>query len=228
MKRIHRLAQAAPLRRLNRGDLIYRQGDEADAIFVLSAGWATLVRLADDGKEMSFGLCEPGEVFGGLEILLEVPRMTCARVVTLRARVVEIKQRGLEAAAEDDEELIPELVAIELGRLARTTGRLADMLATRSVHQKLSMAIAAYPAGTVLPISHEVLATLCGIAREETTRVLGFLESSGVVSRRPGEIRIDRPELLADLIIPGPSILRALLGKNSRDLGRSLQKESAN
>lgn len=51
------------------GDVIVRQGDPADAFYVLVAGRARVLRSGADGRELSLGVLRPGDVFGEAALL---------------------------------------------------------------------------------------------------------------------------------------------------------------
>lgn len=202
------LARLGPKGDLSRNDLLYIQGQDPDGVFFLLGGWVSMVRCLADGRAISLELVQPGDSIGVLEVMLEMPRMAEARVVTGKAKVVRIGRAALEAAAESDEDLIPGLVRRELERLAASQIRLADMLSSRSVARKIARVLGEYPAETVLPVSQEVIGLACGLAREEVTRYLGYLESRGILSRRPREIYLERPGLLRTLEFPARDQLR--------------------
>jgi len=51
------------------GDLILKQGDEADAFFILTAGRARVIKTTEEGKELSLNLLRPGDEFGESALL---------------------------------------------------------------------------------------------------------------------------------------------------------------
>jgi hypothetical protein len=63
------LERSSRLRRLRRGELLYRHGDPADQVFALRRGFIRLVALSDEGREATLALLGEGEVFGELEVM---------------------------------------------------------------------------------------------------------------------------------------------------------------
>src|SRR5216684_1989790 len=51
------------------GDLIVRQGDQADAFFVLVSGRARVVKMSDNGQELSLNMLRAGSEFGEAALL---------------------------------------------------------------------------------------------------------------------------------------------------------------
>ena len=62
------------------GDIIVRQGEVADAFYLMSSGEAEVLRLSDNGDEV-IGTMGPGQFFGELGLL-----MGAARTATVRAK----------------------------------------------------------------------------------------------------------------------------------------------
>ncbi len=62
------------------GDVIVRQGDEADALLVIGRGRARVLTTGDDGREVVLGALKPGDVFGESALLHH-----SARTATVRA-----------------------------------------------------------------------------------------------------------------------------------------------
>ncbi|TXH03572.1 MAG: cyclic nucleotide-binding domain-containing protein [Nevskiaceae bacterium] len=57
-------APAALARELERGDLLFRSGDNAGALFVVRSGAVKTCRLGEDGSEQILGFYLPGEIVG--------------------------------------------------------------------------------------------------------------------------------------------------------------------
>jgi HlyB family type I secretion system ABC transporter len=61
------------------GDSIVRQGENADAFYVLVAGRARVLRTTAEGQEVSLNTLRPGDVFGETALLSEEPRNATVR-----------------------------------------------------------------------------------------------------------------------------------------------------
>ena len=64
------------------GDLIVKQGDEADAFFVLTSGRARVVKRGDSGDELVLGSLMPGSEFGESALLRRETRTATVRCST--------------------------------------------------------------------------------------------------------------------------------------------------
>lgn len=61
------------------GETIVRQGDQADALYVLVAGRARVLKAGADGGEVSLNMLRPGDVFGEAALLSAEPRNASVR-----------------------------------------------------------------------------------------------------------------------------------------------------
>ena len=64
------------------GEVIMRQGDQGEALFVIIAGRATVTQVLEDEKELLLGSLGPGSLVGELALLDRAPRMATCRAVT--------------------------------------------------------------------------------------------------------------------------------------------------
>ena len=67
------LAQVARQRRFERAQVIYIEGDAAENIFVLEAGWVKATRMTREGREQAMAFLRPGEIFGDIAVFIEEP-----------------------------------------------------------------------------------------------------------------------------------------------------------
>ena len=64
------------------GETIVREGDAPDGFYVLNSGLARVVKLADDGQEVSLNVLRDGEFFGEAGLLEGAPRIATVRAAS--------------------------------------------------------------------------------------------------------------------------------------------------
>ena len=72
------LRRAGHRRQFAAGQALFVEGDSAERVFVIEAGWVLLSCAAPDGKEVVLGLRGPGDVIGDMSILDGEPRSATA------------------------------------------------------------------------------------------------------------------------------------------------------
>ena len=69
------------------GETIVRQGDQADALYVLVAGRARVLKAGADGGEVSLNMLRPGDVFGEAALRRAAQRQCALQFECQRAAV---------------------------------------------------------------------------------------------------------------------------------------------
>ncbi|HKQ03119.1 MAG TPA: cyclic nucleotide-binding domain-containing protein, partial [Actinomycetes bacterium] len=61
------------------GTVVVREGDDAEALFVVASGRARVLKLGDDGQEIPLGVLGPGDAFGEAALLERTTRTATVR-----------------------------------------------------------------------------------------------------------------------------------------------------
>lgn len=77
-----KIAAAAEKTDARAGEILFRQGDPADAVWGVLSGRITETIRNEDGREMTVGTIEAGEVFGEVAVLDWGPRRAEAAAVS--------------------------------------------------------------------------------------------------------------------------------------------------
>ena len=190
------------------GTYLTREGEPADAMFVIERGVVRISRTSRQGRELILGLVGAGEMLGELGVLeasgtqtadaMAVEPTSCAALGRddLRALVRTTPEVGLRLLAtlvdhvrSRDEELA-ELAFLDLpGRLARKLLELAESRGER-VDGGVRITVR-------LPQSE--LAAMVGSSRENVNRALGRFVASGAVAIDHGTITVRDADALRSL-----------------------------
>ncbi len=68
--------------RLRRGEVLFREGDEGDQLYIVTEGKVKLGRTSADGRENLLAILGPGQMFGELSLFDPGPRSATVTAVT--------------------------------------------------------------------------------------------------------------------------------------------------
>ena len=63
------LANSATRRRFDAGQVIYLEGEPAEAVYILEAGWVKATRMTREGREQALMFLRPVDIFGDIAVL---------------------------------------------------------------------------------------------------------------------------------------------------------------
>lgn len=186
-----------PMRRLRARDIVYLPGDGADAVYFLSAGEIRLAYYEAEGKQLDVPACEPGDIFGELEVLLGTTRRAGAIVGAGGAIVRSMSRSDFLAWIERSAPARGRLMR-EIARQAVASSQLAANIAYGSVSERLEDLFVRLCQGETrrFKLTHDEIARRIGASRETVTRLLGRLIELGIVTNLDHRISVLRPDLL--------------------------------
>ncbi|MGC8627788.1 MAG: Crp/Fnr family transcriptional regulator [Acidimicrobiales bacterium] len=195
---LSRVAKAASTAHLERNEVLFEQGDEADALFVLCSGRIGIGRRSPDGRESLVALMEPGDLFGEMPLFDQAERSASARALE-RSDVLRIGFEVVRSELEARPELLWDVVELLARRLRATDDALADamLLDVTGRTAKRLLELAGSSDEFNLPITQEELAGLVGASRERVNKALAAFVRLGWVDQSDRRYRILNRERLA-------------------------------
>jgi CRP-like cAMP-binding protein len=180
------LRDKAVVRSLARNDVLFRQGDASDALYVVQDGRIAIATQSGDGRESVIAVLEEGGLFGELPLFDEEPRIADARALT-DSHVVELAYEPVRAILSEKPELLWIIVRLLVVRLRATDEALADavFLDVPARTAKRILELAGEADRFTLPLTQEELAAMVGASRERVNKAislflrLGWLEIEG-------------------------------------------------
>jgi CRP-like cAMP-binding protein len=178
------LLKLTSTRRLREGEILFRKGEPGRQLFGVLEGRLKIYSSGADGKEVVFGLSDPGDVTGEIALLDSEPRSaTHPRVAIRLAEILAERLRRLSELTEDSVLLaLRARLAKKLVALARSYGQpTAD--GTR----------------IDLKLSQQALGDMVGTSRESINKQLRAWTQQGLVHSQRGFITLRRPRELESL-----------------------------
>jgi CRP/FNR family cyclic AMP-dependent transcriptional regulator len=182
-----------------RGRFVYMQGDRADTVYVLKEGRVKLSVLSESGKEFAIDIIQPGEIFGEFALLDESARSNMAQALD-DARMWGFGKRDFTRLLETRVKLAMNYIRLVGERRRRMEKKLSDItakdVAARVCELLHELSTSAEPSAagasgeSLVPLTHQDVASLIGAARQTTTSVLNDLERRGIIALGRGWIRV--------------------------------------
>jgi CRP/FNR family transcriptional regulator, cyclic AMP receptor protein len=173
--------------------LIFSQGDAADAVFYLQTGQVKLTVLSEQGKEAIIAMLEPGSFFGEGCLAGHLMCMATATAVK-KSTLVRIDKQTMIRVLHDEPSFSELFLAFLLSRNVRIQTDLVDQLFNSSEKRLARVLLLMAQLGkegkseVIIPkISQEHLAEMVGTTRSRVSffmnkfRKLGFLNYNGGV-----------------------------------------------
>jgi CRP/FNR family transcriptional regulator, cyclic AMP receptor protein len=184
---------------LDRGDLLFRQNDPSNELFVIVEGKIAVATRASDGRESLVAVLEPGGLFGELGLFDGEPRSADARAL-IDSVVLAIPYDALRSALRRHPESLWVVIRILAQRLRATDEALADavFLDVPARTAKRLLEIAGDRSEVELPMTQEDLAGLVGASRERVNKALSLFVRVGWIEQkgRGRYLIIDREALV--------------------------------
>lgn len=115
--------------KVRKGEVIFREGDPGDRMYVIIAGKVTLAHSASDGREALLGVLGPGDMFGELSVFDPSARTSTATALT-EATLLSLSREQLKVWLATRPEVAEKLLQALAKRLRRTEDAMADLVFT--------------------------------------------------------------------------------------------------
>src|SRR5215203_4206966 len=207
-REVQAIAQVAVPRNWDRGQVIFREGDEGDTCYLLRSGSVVLTREHQDGRMVALAELRAGALFGELAMFRGETRSATAEAVE-PSSAVALLAGDVQRCIRRNPNLALKLLASLSERVSRTNERLlqqsfqtvAGRVASALLAQATSRQAAGAPQEDVLIGSTQAeIAQLAGTSRESASRFLATLERAGIVTLGRGKVTVHDPGRLRNYI----------------------------
>jgi len=174
-----------------KNDVIFSQGDPADAVFYIQKGKLKVTVVSDRGKEAVASILGPDEFFGEACMAGQLQRLVTVSAMT-DAVVARVEKTAMIRLVRDQPDVSQMFMTHILNRTIRVEADLIDQLFNSSERRlaRLLLLLANYgkegkPEPIIAKISQETLAEMIGTTRSRVSffmnrfRKLGFISYNG-------------------------------------------------
>ena len=195
-----RLARRSRLRRYRRGQVLFTEGDPADAVIIVAEGRLKVLVIADDGREHVVNIAEVGDTIGELVLADAGPRS--ATVEALDDAVVMVVDRVVVEEMIRERPVVAQKLLRALGaHVRRLTGQNADLVfldLPRRVAKLLLYRMRARREHSVieLGLNQTEIAAMLGGSRQSVNQALRDFEKRGWILTEGSTITIQEADRL--------------------------------
>jgi CRP/FNR family transcriptional regulator, cyclic AMP receptor protein len=189
---IHRLLSIARRRVFARNEVVFHQGDPAEAMHLIRAGRFAVRIRTELGDAVTVAILGPGESFGELALVGDADDRSAGIVALERAETLSITRGDLAQLRSEQPQVNELLVRMLAARIRRTNALLAEALyvpAERRVLHRLRELAELYRSDdgrAEIPLTQEEISELAGTSRATVNRVLRAEEAAGTVELTRG------------------------------------------
>lgn len=188
IKLIYRLANESGPVNLDRGNILFHQGQPANDVHVILRGWVKLFRLGETGTEAIIRIAGAGDVLGDDDLLLHQGCQTCAETIS-PVRVLSLDGRKLSSQMRRDPVLALRLATSLSAQIQHLTRHVEELklldAPQRTAHFLLGLCSGRAGACSLsLPYEKAVIAGWLGMKPASFSRALAHLRRFGVTVDR--------------------------------------------
>jgi len=201
---LRRVAEVIVPRRFGGGEVVFREGDDSDTAYVVSAGHARAIREHPDGRQITLATFGPGDIFGELA-MFDAERRSATVEASDDLEVLGILGGDMRRLLRRHPDMAVKLV-ISLGRRLRAANERLARQSFQTVQSRVAAVLAqlveqaqsegAGPRDIPVVATQADLAKLAGSSRESASRFLAVLERAGVISQGRGRLTVHDPAAL--------------------------------
>lgn len=203
------LAAKAKTVHLKSRDMLFSKGDIGDRLYVVVKGLVRIGVLSPDGREVTYGLIKPGQLFGEIAVLDGGPRTADATAME-DCELLALNRKDVLAFLTRHPAFSLHLIEILCGRMRRADELLEDIffltLPGRLAKHLLALGGVVgetdKTGGVTIRMSQQEVAEHMGISRESVNKVLSKWEQAGLVGLWRGQITIRDAEALENFVNP--------------------------
>jgi CRP/FNR family transcriptional regulator len=193
-------------RTLDRGKMLFRQGDSFHALYVVRSGALKTFVEGADGQTQVLGFSLPGEIVG-VDALSNDYHL-CGAIALERTSICELPYNQLQRVVSEvpslqrqlmrfiSREIVSEQHHLVVMGKQQAQERLAIFL--RSLSDRYGR-LSRDSSNLTLPMSRSDIANYLGLVIETVSRLFSRMESAGILAVDRKSVRILRPDLLAQL-----------------------------
>jgi len=186
---LEEIARITKMQEVKKRQPIYLPGDPSNTIYLLKKGRVKIASSSATGKEVTFEILGPGEIFGELDALEGSPHEMAAEALD-DVVICALRREDFDRYLQKHPELNVRLAKLIGFKFRRLESRIEDLVCrdtpARLAHLLLDLSKAAgSPQGPGIrlraKLTHHEMANLIGCARETVSTIIGQFRDAGLI-----------------------------------------------
>lgn len=178
----------------SKGDIIYKEGNNANFIFLIRQGLVKTHKFDEEGKELITALQKEDDLFGYTSFTQNIAYQESATAIK-DTTLVGISKNKLKNVLDNNHKITLELIQLLTDNLSSVKEQLLQM-AYSSVYKKTANTIIKFAeklnkkSGDPIKISRNDLASVAGVATETLIRTISTFKKEGLIETEGRNIKI--------------------------------------
>ncbi len=202
VERLAHLLRGASVHRCRRGERLFRQGDRADAVWIVLDGWVHLVRSPrgrHDARSVVLCTVTPKEMLCGISAI-EGHVYTASGIAGTVSQVLRLPREAFHDLLQREVAFTYQVLHACCERIrymAQQYGTMAEPVPRRVARLLLRLR---EQFGDTIPMTHRELAQMAWTTTESAIRSVRHLKHRGIVRGRRGQLTLRDPSALEALV----------------------------
>jgi CRP/FNR family cyclic AMP-dependent transcriptional regulator len=195
-------------RSYNPGDLIFREGDMGNEMYIIQSGKVKITKQLKNGEEKTLVILGPGDFFGEMAVIDKDVRSANA-VAQDAARLIALDEEVFEMHMQTNPKIVKKILKNLTSRLRDANQQIANLMikdANRLVCNTILLVVHKHgqegPNGITMdiPFTVQELSKMCGLDLSKTQEIVDKLVKAKVVTLASGTIIVTSLENLEKFI----------------------------
>ncbi len=190
------IADGSTLRTLQKGEMLFREGEKSEGFYVMQNGAVSIFRLASDGREQIICIFRPPESFA--EVTLATVETYPANAIALEpSQVIVVNRSRFRDLIRRQPELALHMLGSMSVHLKHLVQSLQDLKGRQIEHRLAEFLMKQSPAAAVgcpvavdLTVTKKVLAGQLGVTSETLSRTFARFRDEGLIQVQGARIQI--------------------------------------
>lgn len=196
------LATLVSIQKYRAGELIFLQGEEATAFFIVLHGKVQIYKTSREGKEMILHLIGSGDIFAEVPVFSGIPQYPANSLCLEDSEILAIQGTGFRKMIQQYPDMALSMMSVLAQRLHKFSEIIED-LSLRAVDSRLAKYLLSVsensPDKAIIHIHKKTLAAILGTIPETLSRTFKKLSAQGLIVVEGHRIHLLQRDELAEL-----------------------------